>query len=233
MKLKIKLGAKKPAISGKPRTSSPSLGSTPSWLTTDPVKQKERVKQAQAASGRDFIPELWVMDGEDKRVRFCFAAPSAIIEVYNVKLRNGRFAKFTKPVEDETDLFQDELGLRPATKAIYIVDDIDGYVDKKTNKRKKHQVRFFIAGTRQYQQLEKIREKRSGLNNQDIEISRSGQKMQTTYTFMPDERTPGPAPEIMKQANELKAQMVKLFAPLSEAEQRAILPQIVTDRSDD
>ncbi len=200
-------------------------GSVPSWLMTDPRKKHEASDEAKMQRNRSFIPELWLKPGEDRVVRFRHVRDVGTIWAYSLKLKNGRFTRVTAPANDEVDLFRDELGLKPSFKAIYEVIDIEGFVDKKTGKRKRNLPRFFVASHKIYEALEKLANKKGGLNLMDIEISRVGEGNQTTYLFQPEDKSPMTAE--MKAAEKLHLKVPQLFAPPSEAEQRSLLNQVV------
>jgi hypothetical protein len=226
LKLKIRTPMRKPLnLEKKSKPSSGMGGGVPDWMITDRDDAHEQADEAKAQRNRSFIPELWLRPDEERMVRFRHEGFISCIWCYSLKLKNGKFERVTKPAKGQVDLFQDELGLKASFKAVYEIIDIEGYVDKKSGKRKKNLPRFYVASHKAYETLEKIREKKGGLNKMNIEIARIGEGNQTTYTFMPEEKTPM-KPEWLAAEN-LKKKFQELFAPPSEATQRSLIAQAV------
>src|SRR6185369_14120772 len=138
MKLKTKLLKKK--FKTKHSESAPSSSSRPAWMITDREEQRSAFKEAQAMNNFR-PPEFWLTDGEEKRIRFRDADPVASIWRYSIQV-DGQWRQFTKPAPGELDLFE-ENGFQPQLKTIYEIIDLKGYIDKKTEKRKRNIARFF------------------------------------------------------------------------------------------
>ena len=236
MKLNIKkkpgiaLKGKKPSplYGGAPAPKSPT-GSQPDWLILDKEKQVKALNQQRRSGTR--VPEIWLREDESKLLRFRYPDCSAVIWAYSAKLRNGKFDKFTCPPDGAPDLFRDELGMKPSFKAIYEVVDIKGYVDK-NGKKVRNTPRFFVVSHKVHEQLQKLREKKGGLDRMNIEVSRTGTGNQTTYMFLPE--PPSPMTPEMKAAEKLTPKIRQYFRPLTEAEQRSVVPQIIppSERTD-
>ena len=228
MKLKMKLGSKSSSDGVVKAKKNGGLHGAPAWMTNDPGKQRRMAEQQRQQQNRKFIPEMWFKDGDEKIVRFRDPGAVTCLWQYKFMTKGGRYEKVTAPAEGEENLFLEEAGMKPSFCAVYEVIDIAGYVDK-DGKRKKNVARFLLASHKVYMQLEKIRIKRDGLDKQNIEISRTGEKAQTSYTFLPEDKEPM-TPE-MRKAERLSLKIQELFAPPSPAEQRELLNQMVHDRS--
>ena len=168
-------------------------------------------------SQKKFAPESYLKSGESKNIRFRTSVPLGQIFRYTIK-NNGRFDRYTAPAEGETDLFR-ENGLRASFSALYEIIDIDGYVEKKTGKRKTMQARFFPVGIRLYEQLEHLRKVKGNLTSFTINIAKTGQKKSTSYALIPDVPKPLLGAE---RVPTIKNDIAKYYAPPSEAEQRSI-----------
>ncbi len=202
--------------------------SAPSWLMTTRQQQREAIQEQKLASGRR-APEMWLKDGETKKVRFITPEACACIFRYSIRM-GARFEKFTKPAQGEVDLFSEELGLRAAFNAIYEVNDYAGYTDKE-GKRKRNVRRFFVGSGRVYEMLEVLRKQVGPLNEMDISITRTGQSTNTTYSFIPLGKSPM-APEIRNQ-DRLSKKLAEYYKPLTEEEQRVILNTVGRNAPDD
>jgi len=153
------------------------------WMIADPNEQKAALAENRVLSGGDRPPEVWLQDGEEKKLRFRDQTP---ILIWRYSVRIGKqWRQFTKPGPDEIDLFDSELGLRPSLKAVYEVIDKKGYVDK-NGKRLRNLARFFVANTRLYEILKNFGNKRGPITEYDIEISRTGTRRNTVYSAIPD-----------------------------------------------
>jgi hypothetical protein len=230
MKLITKFKKKFKAVKGKnpakKEASSPLYGgNTPDWLITDPNEQREALnKQKSFRGGGNRPPELWFREDESKLLRFRYSDAPAIIWAYSAKLRNGRFDRYTAPGKGKPDLFRDELGLKPSFKAIYEVIDINGYKDKK-GKRLTNLPRFWVVSHKVHEQLQHIAQKMGGLDRMNIEVTRTGAGNQTTYTFLPESKSP--MTDEMKKAEKLTPKIATFYKPMTESEQRAVLPSII------
>jgi hypothetical protein len=207
---------------------SEKASSKPDWMMTDTATQSEALEAQKMLSGMERPPEIWFTEGEDKMLRFRDPGPVALLWRYSVMI-GDRWRQFTSPEKGETDLFRDQLQLRPSLRAVYEVIDINGYEDQKTGKKMRHIPRFLVANTRLFEQLEMIRKKRGGLNGFNIEISRKGTGTQTTYGALPE--SPSPMRPEWKSAKRLRDDFEKYYAPPSEAEQEMLVTR--TSRSDE
>src|SRR5690606_7091109 len=114
-----------------------SSGGAPAWMTRDPKMIEKRFQEQKEQAMTSRIPEFWLADGEVKQVRFCSSEPIASIFRYSIPMGGKRFERVTAPPEGEEDPAADA-GLRPSLVAVYEIIDCTGYMDKKTNKRKKN-----------------------------------------------------------------------------------------------
>ena len=230
MKIRSKLNLGGKTLGKRPLDSAQKL-QTPSrgWMMTSTDAQNQAIAVQQLRSGHNRPPEFWLKDGEERPVRFRSSQPIAMLWRYSLRV-NGNWASYTAPAEGEEDLFRDELGLRPALKAIYELIDIKGYTDKK-GKKFKNVPRFYATNTRTHQQLQKFNAKRGPITKYDIEISRTGTGTQTLYSMMPGEISP--MSYEAKTAPSLAADFAKYYAPLTEAEQRALIKQRTSRDTED
>lgn len=193
----------------------------PSWLMTTRSQQRAAVQEQKLSGGRR-APEMWVRDGETKLVRFRQPEAVACLWRYSIPLK-GRFEKYTKPGKNKIDLFAEELGLHPAFNAIYEVIDIEGYTSKE-GKRVRNCSRFFVGNSRVYEMLEVLRKQIGPLNEMNISITRTGQKQNTTYSFV--HLAPSPMTPEMRKAEVLSTQLTKYYKPLTEEEQRVVVNSV-------
>jgi hypothetical protein len=226
MKLKTVLKDARESIAGV--KSAHAVGKA-DWMITGEQAQNEALERQRLLSDRRRPPELWFKDGEEKTIRFRTADPIACVFRYTVQV-NGRWTKFTAPADGEVDLFRDELGLRPSFCALYEVVDMAGYTDR-DGKKHNNITRFFVAGSRNFEQLRKLSEKRGPLTKYDVCIARSGSGTQTTYTFIPE--SPTPMSDKVKQAESIRAKVQEFYAPPTEKEQRMLVRALTKGRSSD
>lgn len=198
------------------------------WMVTD----IEDIKKAQAMqrlqSGANRPPELFILNGETKRVRFRDDGQIAGIWQYSFRA-NGKWVTHTMPPEGEKN-FYSKAGLKPGFKYVYEVIDLDGYTDKKTGKVIKNIPRFLKISGRLNEQLEAIKAKRGGLTGFVIDITRRGEGTQTTYHCMPD--PPTPTPTVLKNLPRLAKDFRKYYAPLPPDQQKLVVG-MVDDETED
>lgn len=236
MKLSFKAKPKVSSVPTKKATLPTSMKSlsqasgknVPGWMMTSQADKRAALKEQELNSGRR-PPELWVMEDEDKLVRFRQPEELCCLYVYKVPRGGTRFDTYTAPERGEVDLFE-EAGLKRTFQAVYEVIDIKGYTEKKTGKKKRNVARFYRVGARGYQQLQKLLNKRGPLCDYNIEISRSGTGTNTTYAYIPQEHSPM-TPE-MKAAEKLSAKLADYYRPPTEEEQRVILKNMVPQDND-
>ena len=189
-------------------------------MLSDRESQREAMEtQKVLGSASNRPPEVWVSDGEERRMRIRDAGPVALIFRYSVKV-NGKWQRFTAPEPGEQDLFKDR-GFRAALQAVYEVIDIDGYTNRE-GKKIKGEPRFFVANSKLHEQLEYIRRKKGGsLALFDIEIRRTGADKNTMYSAIPD--SPSPVRPEWKAKPRLSKDFAKYYAPLTPKQQQAVL----------
>lgn len=201
----------------KPSDSSAEAPSGNGWMTRGRENIAAQVENVKINSSKRFAPEVFIKEGESKVLRFRSDEPIGTLYRYSLKV-NGKWHQVTQPEAGADDPLR-EAGVRASLKALYEVIDIEGYVDKKTNKRMRMQPRFFMANTKVFEMLETIRKKKGGLTKFNIDISRSGTGTSTTYTLLPDD------PSVLVGADKvpsLKNEVKKYYAPPSEADMRAL-----------
>lgn len=233
MKLKLKKnksGRASSLKSAEPKLSKPAKPKgKKGWMIVGEQAQRQAVQQQRSMMMKGRPPEMWLRDGDEKLVRFRDPGPVVSFFCYSLKI-NGRFMRITQPEEGERDLFL-EGGERFSFYAVYEVIDIDGYTSKQDGKVHKNVPRFYVAGSRVYENLSKIAQRKGDLCNYDILISRSGSRAQTTYNFLPENDSQ--MPKALAKLPRLSDKLEEYYAPPDEAEQRMLLGQRQPDNDDD
>jgi hypothetical protein len=199
----------------------PGFGAKPSWMMTERDQQQQAIEAQKALAIR--APEVWIKAGESKMLRFRDATVIACLWRYNVQTGPNQWTQFTVPNDGDTDLFRDQLGLKPSLKAVYEVIDIEGFTSK-AGKTQKNVARFFNTNSRVYEQLEALRHESGPLCNYNIKISRTGSGQSTTYAVIPKMPTPM-LPEWKNQPRLVK-DFLKYYSPPSETEQKAVVARV-------
>lgn len=207
-----------------------SVMKRPSWMMTSPEEKKKAVQESRVLSGGRRAPELWFKDGDEKIIRIRDEGDLGAIWRYQVEV-DGRWQAYTKPGDDDTDLFREELGLKPALRYIYEVIDVSGYVDKKSGKKVKNVARFWVVPAKVHEQLEKIRQKRGPLNRFDIEVTCTGERISKGYGFFPEADSSMTGEQ--KAVPRLSKELDKYFGPVPENEQRMIVKRAYVRSRDD
>lgn len=218
--------------SGREREeSSERSGGVASWAITD-RSQFSSLAKASAAEGQR-APELWVQDGERRPVHFIDTDAIASFMVYNIKAGN-RYTKYIAPPEGETDLFASTLHLRPQRMFLFRCIDIDGYVPKKGPKKGMKQTdlpRFYLIGSRQYDQIKQITDvSGQALNDGILMICRSGSGTNTVYSYIPRPHT---LTGKQRQAIAKFPKWKEYYKPATVAQQRAAVAAAGGGESDD
>lgn len=236
--MKVNLGTKRPAMPERlaRHASDDNEGDGSKnygWMKTKPSEQRAALEESNARNARNRAPELWLQDGDEKLVRFRHEGALGTIFRYRLKV-DGKWRSYTMPREGDVDLFATKLNLNATFAAIYELVDIKGFTDKQ-QKKHKFVPRFYVVGSRQFEQLELIRKKRGPLNKYDVTITRSGEDKNTTYAYFPEMEEP--ADPRVKSAQSLAGEVETYYAPPTEAEQRAIVARVQsrsgTDDGDD
>jgi hypothetical protein len=201
----MKLKSAKSVKSKSPKPKSLAA----SWATTNPDDIERRIKE-QAALQLRRPPEFYLRDGEEKKIRFVSSDPIALISVYVAKVK-GEFRSFVAPELGVDDAFA-EAGLTASSRIVYEIIDLDGYVDKKTNKRIRNLPRFYVVSPKVHEQLKVIVKKYGPLDKFDIEMSRTGSGINTTYSFFP--MPPKPLSLELQKLPRLRPDFAKYYAPL-------------------
>ena len=190
---------------------------TPAWMTRGSDNIEKNVQRQRTEQLSAFAPTFWLNDGEVKQVRFLSSEPIAQIFQYTLKSR-GKFRSYTAPGPGQPDPFQ-EAGLTPQMRIVYEIIDVTGYLDNKTKKQVKNVRRFWVVGSKIFENITRIR-KKNGLTSYNIEVTRSGTGTSTSYALIPEENSPMPKPST---PTSLSADFAKYFAPLSEDRARQIV----------
>ncbi len=198
------------------------------WAVTDIAKVRDQLAVQRAQSGANRPPELYVKDGETKRLRFRDNEAIAGIWQYSLKV-NGKWVSHTMPSDGQVNYYHKKGGLRPSFKVIYEVIDLDGYTDK-NGKKIKNVPRFLKASGRLNEQLELVKSKRNGLTGFIVELKRTGQSTNTLYSVYPEDPSKTP-PELLKIPR-LRKDFRKYYAPLPPEQQKAVVGMMDTDTED-
>jgi hypothetical protein len=199
-----------------------------SWADTDRSRYRALAKAAKIAGIR--APEFWVRDGESRLIRFLDEDAVVSFLCYKMKL-NGRWVRYTKPVDGKPDLFASKLGLRPGRVFVYRIIDIQGYVNKR-GKKITNQGKFLVASNKMYEQTRLVaRESELDLNEQNIKMSRSGSGPDTTHVFILKPVSPL-TPE-MKKAAASFPKWKDYFKPPTTSEQKSIIASYAPGGDDD
>lgn len=216
---------------GKPTTVSPTsikaAVSAPSWMMRGENRIAATTKKIQEEAKSFGVPRFWVIDGETKQVRFCSNEPLAAIFQYRVRVR-GKWRNITQPGTGENDPCA-EAGLMPQYRIIFEIIDVTGYLDQKTKRQVRNIRRFWEISPKIWEQIQKIRTKYGPLTTYNVEVSRSGEGPQTTYTFMPEPKTPMP----VAKDKPLAPDLATFFKPLSEEKMRNLVAGSAQDDSED
>lgn len=194
------------------------------WMTTDHAEMAAAAEAAKLQSSRNRPPELYIRDGESVLLRFRTSKPIASFRQYSAMMQ-GKWRPFTAPAPGSVDRYA-EAGLRSKQVYVYEVVDINGFTDR-TGKKHTFIPRFFVVGTRLYEQLQALQEEVGmPLSKYDIKIKRSGQKTNTTYMLFAQQ--PSPAHPKVLEAERLKDKVEQYYAPLSAKQQAAVLSQVTS-----
>lgn len=191
--------------------------STPSWMTRGEEKITRTTQKMQQEAKAFGVPRFWVIDGETKQVRFCSNEPLAAIFQYRIRVR-GKWRNVTQPGPGEADPCA-EAGLQPMYRIVFEIIDATGYLDQKTKKQVKNIRRFWEITPRMWENIQRIRQKYGNLTTFNIEVSRTGEGAQTTYTFMPEPKSMMP----ISKDKPLSPEFATYFRPLPEEKMRSML----------
>lgn len=225
----MKLNQSGPQRASNPPQKSSLYGQMPAWAITGKANQLAALKRQQATSSLNRPPELWLRDGETKRIRFRDDEPIAVIYRYSVQ-QGSNWVKFTKPADGTPDLFQKHLGLRPSFSAIFEVIDVDGY-ENKEGKKLRNIPRFLAANSRLFAQLQQMVKLRGPLTNYDVLLSRSGTGTSTVYSAMND--VDAPQSLAARKAERLRPKFAAYYAPPTLAQQKAMVGEVVEEEDVD
>lgn len=199
-----------------------------SWADTDRSRYRALAKAAKIAGRR--APEFWVKDGDSRLIRFLDEDAVVSFQCYRFQL-NGKWVRFTKPVDGKPDLFASRLGLRAGRVFVYRIIDIEGYVNKR-GKKITNQPKFLVASNRMYEQTRMLaKESEVELNEQNIKVSRSGGGQDTTYMFVLKPKSKL-TPEMKKAAANFP-KWKDYFRPPTTSEQKTIVASYAPGSEDD
>lgn len=223
--MKIKKKTKKVSAESSSKSHSP-MGSA-DWMLKSREDMNRAVRKQEADSKRSRRPpNIYLGEDESKMIRFLSSDPIAAIWRYSLKV-NGKWMQVTMPAPGETDRMK-RAGLKPGLKFVYGVIDKTGYVDKTTKKKMKNLPRYLEASPKTEKQLEKIRQKRGGLSQCDMEYCRSGSSTDTQYNFILEDKTPL-EPAFKAQLATLEKEFAQYYAPPTEEEQLALISGITDE----
>lgn len=152
------------------------------------------IKEAQTTS----TPQLKLKDGESGVIRF-LQDPSEIISVYEYTLQiNGKWRTLTALPKEECPLYA--AGHKPSFKSYLVV------LDKTDNK-----VKIFKASKTVGRQLLGLIEEYGDITARDFKVTRSGEKLATSYQFFPRDKEEMDFEEYAEQIPNIEEQV----APLS------------------
>lgn len=195
-----------------------------SWAVTNPTEFSELA--AASATENVRLPEFWVGPNDRRHVFFMDKDAVVAFRAYNLKI-GGRYQLVVAPPDGEPDLIAEAFpNLRPSSRFLFRVVDIDGYTPKSgpnKGKRVRNVPKFYIVGSRQYEaiKLQAVEVPRTPLNACAVLIVRAGagQSSVTSYFKKPEMKK---TPEIIR-AIENCPDWKKLLHPPSEAEQRRLI----------
>lgn len=126
-------------------------------------------------ASKEGLQQLKLKDGESAVIRI-LSRPEEIISVYEYTIQvNGRWTTVTALDRDNDPLYA--AGHRPSFKSYVVV------LNKTEDK-----VQVFKASKTVGRQLIGLMEEYGNINNRDFKISRSGEKLSTTYQFFPRDK---------------------------------------------
>jgi hypothetical protein len=156
------------------------------WFTSgadqarDHVKREKARRNAQASSR---FPRFFLKDGEEASVRFVTDEPVGYEE--HAEQVNGRWEYYT--CSGDEDCLGCKRGVRKSWRAAYKIIDRRTWTDRKGNSHS-NEIKVLKVGIRAFPMVDKI-QKRVGLRTRDVSIERTGQGIDTTYTFMAEEKS--------------------------------------------
>lgn len=202
------------------------------WMIQGREAQRKELKRHESEVRRnsDRAPELWIRNGEARKVQFLSTEPLAMCHRYTIPVGGKRFEKVTAPRLGKKDLML-KAGLRSSLVSIYPVVDKTGYTDKK-GKRIKNRPCLLVATGRTEKKVEKMREKKGDITRLEVEYSRTGDGTDTEYQFFIEGNTKpyGDAPKMLK---DLKNGFKRWYKPPTEEEQRVLLNGAVKQGEED
>lgn len=212
---------KSPLSNALTKPSSSASSAAPGWMTKGESKIQNQIKRQKDEAFSEMVPEFWVQDGETKLVRLLSSEPLGQIFRYSMKIK-GRYRQYTRPADGEADPFA-EKGMYAGLRIIYEVIDVTGYLDKKTQKRKRNMRRFWIMPPKIYETLSLFRKKFGDLTRFNLEVTRTGSGPQTSYTMLPEKPSPMPTADTPEK---LSTKLEQYFAPISEEKMRNLCGQL-------
>lgn len=188
-----------------------------SWMKTGFQAAKREMKRNEARRG-SWTPEFWLKDGESADIRLLTDEPMCLYQ-HRVAIGTQKYAPRTCLGEGNNCPLCKVGNKRQFVGVFKILDRREEKWTSKDGKAhaQENTVKVWRCGQRILGQLEALHAKKGDLTSYDINMTRNGKGLETTYLPIPD------APEKLSKADrkkrdETKIDLEKVLAPKSRTE---------------